>query len=134
MLMKFSFYLGLILIFLLACNKNENLAIDKLPPSIDVYSPERNFVYSPKDTVFIKATFSDAGVLRTGSIHVHDQLLPVGQDTLFTYQFKLSQTVFELDTFCIVNDPLDKNYVIYFETTDRSENQSKALRFFHQYH
>lgn len=108
--------------------------IDKEPPSVDILSPERNTIYSPADTVRIKALLSDNISLRRAFVHIHDQLLPSGKDTLFTTQFKLNRKSFQIDTFCVVNDPLDKNYVIYFDVIDQSENLTEMLRYFHQYH
>ncbi|HTJ48082.1 MAG TPA: DUF4625 domain-containing protein [Cyclobacteriaceae bacterium] len=124
----------LILMVLVSCNDQEHLTIDKKPPEIEILSPERNTIYSQGDTVHIKASLSDNTLLRKGFVHVHDQLLPVGKDTLFSYEFNVNAKNFELDTICIVNDPVDKNYVIYFDAIDQAENITELLRYFHQYH
>jgi hypothetical protein len=116
-----------------SCN-DDDVKVDKQPPEIEILSPERNTIYSQGDTVYIKASLSDNSSLRKGFVHIHDQLLPVGKDTLFSYEFNVNAKDFVLDTICIVNDPVDKNYVIYFDAIDQAENITELLRYFHQYH
>ena len=79
--MRVQFCVLFFLLVLTACNKEASVPIDKKPPDVEIFSPDRNVIYSQGDTVFIKASMSDAGILGKGSVHIHDQLLLAGKDT-----------------------------------------------------
>jgi hypothetical protein len=119
---------------MIACKEDERPFVDKELPKIEIYSPQKDFFYKQGDTVFIKAYITDNSFLRKGSVHIHDQFLPVGQDTVFVYEFSVKDKVVELDTFWKVNDAADKNYTIYFDAVDQSENLTEKLEDFYQYH
>ncbi|HEY3406147.1 MAG TPA: hypothetical protein VGK59_22325 [Ohtaekwangia sp.] len=115
---------------LISCDSQERGLVDKQRPEVDFFLPEKNFIYSPGDTVFISAVLRDNTAIRKGSVHIHEN----ETDTVFLYTFENPPAVFELDTFWIVNDPRDKSYVIYIDAVDNADNFIQQLRFFHQYH
>lgn len=117
-----------------ACDENEPKEVDVIPPLIEVVSPDREMVYGPGDTVRIMVVFSDNADLRKGSVHIHDLSMPSPNDTVFVLESFMQGNAFALDTFWIVNDPLDTSYVIYFDCVDRAENLSDQLRYFHQFY
>jgi len=132
--MRYNFHLILLTLFFYSCKDHVEKKIDKQPPQIEVHYPEDNFFYKQKDTVYIKALMTDNEALRYGSVHIHDQFKPFGEDTVFVYEFRIKGKAVELDTFWIVDDPLDKNYSIYFDAVDQAENLTDKLRTFYQYH
>jgi Domain of unknown function (DUF4625) len=132
--MKFRLF-ALILITLFSCeNDSEEPRIDKEMPVVQVFSPVTSTTFAQEDTVFIKAQIMDNDRLRKIYIHIHDLALAAPADTVFSYQFSLNVKEVEIDTFWIVNDPLDKTYSVYVEGLDRSENLSRQIRFFNQRH
>lgn len=116
-----------------SCNEPEDQEIDTQSPHIEVVSPEEYCFYSPGDTVFIKAYISDNISMRKGSVHIHDQFVPAPDDTVFVCEFSM-KTSFDLDTFWIVNDPLNKNYTIFIDAVDKAENYTVTQQDFYQYH
>jgi hypothetical protein len=132
--MRILYFLCGFILLASSCDKNNEPVIDKEAPVIEILEPEDNFFYAQGDTVFIKALLTDNTLLRKGSIHVHDEFQPFGQDTVFVHEFNLKVNAVMLDTFWIVNDPLDKNYVIYIDAIDQSENLTDKFHHFYQYH
>jgi hypothetical protein len=126
---------SIVLVFLIySCREEVPGEVDRQAPEIEIFSPERNIIYQPGDTVAIHTLFSDNTLLKRGSIHIHDQSLPSPGDTVFSYEFSIGKMYFELDTFWIVNDLTDKSYIIYIDGEDVAENYVQKLRYFHQYH
>jgi hypothetical protein len=132
--MRTSDWILLFLFFTISSCSQEEIAVDQEAPEINILFPESNTEYAQGDTVFIRAYFSDLKGLRNGSVHIHDQFLISPADTVYSYSFRLNDVIFDLDTFWIVNDPSDKSYVIYIDGTDRAENYTQKLRYFHQFH
>ncbi|MEJ1242208.1 DUF4625 domain-containing protein [Chryseolinea sp. T2] len=127
--------LVLMLPALTLCSSEDSEYVDDVEaPSIRVVTPLEEHFYKPGDTIFIRASFSDDHLLRTGSVHIHDQFIESPRDTVFVYQFRIEERTFELDTFWIANSELNKNYDIYMDATDYAENYEQTRRTFYVYH
>jgi hypothetical protein len=132
--MKTKFLL-FFLITLFSCGLDpEEPKADREMPTVHVFSPLTSTTFAPEDTVFIKAQILDNDRLRKVYIHIHDLALTAPADTVFSYQLSPAVSQVEIDTFWIVNDPLNKTYSIYVEGLDRSENLARQVRFFNQRH
>jgi hypothetical protein len=129
-----SFLIVIVFFAGIRCGQEDRVEIDRQPPGIELFSPDRNKIFSPGDTVFINALLSDNVSVRSCAVHIHDAFLQPPADTVFSCKFRISTTPYPIDTFWIVNDSQDKSYIIYIEGLDKAENYNQILRYFHQYH
>lgn len=118
----------------MSCDQPELAEIDMISPLIEIVAPERETIYAPADTVFIKALVSDNTKLRKASVHIHDLSLVAPADTVFVCDYFMNLQNFAIDTFWVVNEPSSKTYLIIFDCVDQAENGADKLRYFHQRH
>ncbi len=104
---------------------------DTQAPQIEWSYPQLNQQFRTADTVRIRAVFSDETALKKGTVHIHDSQLTAPADTVFAYRFALAGKTHLLDTFFVVQQPLDRNYTIYVSASDHAENDTQRVRLFH---
>lgn len=137
--MKNIAFLGLMALSLIACNSEDNNALDQEKPTVNITLPTEHQVFEPGDEIHVQALLTDNESLASYKIEIHSagdghthshSVLSANDHQEFHYDvsFEISGTSYEVNrSITIPENAEEEHYHLGIFVLDSSGNQNQQF-------